>query len=272
MTRTRMKPGAANTGPLRVVAYVRVSTEDQARSGLGLDAQKARCAAMATVKEWPAPVIYADEGISGTKDSRKRPGLAHLLADLDAGTIDAVIILSLDRLGRKTRLILDLVEEITQRAILVSCKESFDTQTPQGQFVLTIFAAFSQLERDLISQRTSAALAERSRRDGNTAGRIPYGYLRTPDGGVVVDPEAAQVVRKVFALHRSGWALRAIAESYANESGIPTPRGGSKWHHSTVRAILANQAAYAGGNRGASTVKWPAIIKTRRKASPCVPQ
>jgi site-specific DNA recombinase len=261
MVRTRINAGVAQADNLKVAAYLRVSTEDQARSGLGLEAQQSRCAAMSTVKGWPAPAFYADEGVSGTKATR--PELDRLVADIHDGKINAVVILSLDRLGRKTRLILDLVEEITEKAVLVSCKESFDTTTPQGQFVLTIFAAFSQLERDLIGQRTAAALAERSRRDGNGAGRIPYGYLSTPGGGVVVDPEAAAVVRKIYTLRKAGWALRAIADSYANDNGIPAPRGGVKWHHTTVREILANRSAYAGGTRGTSTLKWPAILRTR---------
>jgi site-specific DNA recombinase len=194
--------------PHGVAAYIRVSTDDQARSGLGVEAQKSRCAAMAVVKNWPTPTYYIDEGISGTK--ARRPQLDRLLVDVEAGKIQAVIILSLERLGRQTRLILDLVARITQHAVLVICKESFDTQTPQGAFVLTIIAAFSQLERDLISQRTAAALAEKSRRDGNGAGRIPYGYLRTEDG-VSIDPAAAAVIRRIFALRKRGVSLQDIA-------------------------------------------------------------
>lgn len=68
-----------------VAANVRVSTEDQARSGLCLVAQRTRCAAMAMVKDWPEPVFYADEGMSGTKGPKLRPALAQLLADAKAG-------------------------------------------------------------------------------------------------------------------------------------------------------------------------------------------
>jgi hypothetical protein len=114
----------------QVAAYVRVSTEEQACSGLGIEAQKSRCKAMAVVKDWPEPVIYADEGNSGTKSTR--PQLDRLLADIEAGQIDAVISVALDRLSRNTRLTLDLVARISKHAILVSCREQFDTATPQG--------------------------------------------------------------------------------------------------------------------------------------------
>jgi DNA invertase Pin-like site-specific DNA recombinase len=253
-----------------VGAYLRVSTDEQAESGLGLGDQRYRAAAMAAAKGWPAPVEYSDEGISGTKDASERPALSRLLVDAQAGQLDAVIVLSLDRLGRKTSIVLDLVEELTrQHVTLVSCKESLDTTTPQGQFCLTLFAALAQLERGLISERTKAALAERGRRDGERGGRMPYGYARTPAGGISVDPQAAALVRRVYALHLRGLSLREIAIR-VQEMGLPGPRGGSVWRHTAVADILSNRQAYQGGLRGASsTHRWPAILGTggrQRKA------
>src|SRR5512142_1938604 len=154
---------------LHVAAYIRVSTEDQAESGLGMDAQRSRCKAMCEVKAWPEPTFYVDDGISGTKPVAKRPGLRKMIEDIEAGRIDAVVISSLDRLGRSAHIIINLVEEFRQKHIaLVSCKESFDTSTPQGQLMLGIFAVLAQFERDLISQRTTDALVERELRDGET--------------------------------------------------------------------------------------------------------
>jgi DNA invertase Pin-like site-specific DNA recombinase len=92
---------------------------------------------MAVVKDWPEPLIYADEGVSDTKQCRHQ--LDRLLANIEAGRIDAVIIVALDRLGRNTRLTLDLVARISKHATLVSCREQFDTATPQGQFAITLF-------------------------------------------------------------------------------------------------------------------------------------
>src|SRR6516225_3587084 len=106
---------------------------------------------------------------------------------------------------------------------------------PQGQFAITLFAALAQLERDMIGERTSAALQERWRRDGNI-GRIPFGFQRT-DTGVVIDDMAAVTVRRIFQLARRGLSLRAIA-SALNALGVPSPRTGRAWHHSSVRAVL----------------------------------
>lgn len=261
MARGRNPSGTRQAGEAReigrVAAYVRVSTEEQARSGLGLGAQAARCQAMATVKDWPEPRLFADEGISGTKDTRRRPGLARLMAAVGAGDVDAVIINSLDRLGRKTRLVLELVDELNGYGVsLVSCKESLDTTTPQGQFVLTLFAALAQLERDLIADRTRAALAEHGRRDGEKGGRLPFGYQRT-SRGVRVDRAAAATVRCIFEYRAEGIALRRIAEHLDRRH----PRAdGRAWQHTSVREILGNEAIYRGGRRGESALRWPAIL------------
>jgi len=155
--------------------------------------------------------------------------------------------------------VLDLVEEMTRYGVsLVSCKESLDTTTPQGQFVLTMFAALAQLERDLIAERTRAALAEHSRRDGEAGGRMPYGYLRDTLG-VRVDRNAAHIVRRIYELRGQGLTLRAIA-TQLNKRASASPRGG-RWHHSSVAVVLANEDAYRGGERGASVIKWPVILK-----------
>ena len=106
----RKQPAQRQQKAYRAASYLRVSTDEQKDSGLGIDAQRSRVQGMAAAKDWTEPTEYADEGISGTKDASKRPGLQRLLQDAHDGKIDAVIILSLDRLGRKTRLVLDLVE------------------------------------------------------------------------------------------------------------------------------------------------------------------
>lgn len=227
-------------------------------TGFGLDVQRARCQAMALVKDWTVVAEYADEGISGTKDAGERPGLAALLAAVDASEVDAVIVLALDRLGRKTRLVLDLIEQFTAAAVvLVSCKESLDTTTPQGQFVLTMFAALAQLERDTIVERTTAGREARAAIDGEKGGRLPFGYVRT-EQGITVDELAKILVRTIFECHADRQSLRTIAGNL-NQSGFLSPQGG-KWHASSVATILANEPTYRGGQRGASNICWPSIL------------
>lgn len=244
--------------PVGVAAYLRVSTDEQAKSGLGLAAQERQTRAMATVKGWSEPVIYSDDGITGTKGVRGRPALAALMAAVARGEVDAVIIKSLDRLGRKTRLILELVDDLNRAGVsLVSCKESLDTTTPTGQFVLTLFAALAQLERDTIAERTRDALDAHGLRDGEKGGKLPFGYVRT-DRGLRVDRAGAYVVRAIFARRASGASMRAIADAL-NADGHCTDHG-KDWQHSSVREILSRETIYRGGLRGASTLRWPAIL------------
>lgn len=246
-----------------VAGYLRVSTEEQAQSGLGLGDQRHRIIGMAAAKGWPEPTLYTDAGVSGTKEAHERPALRNLLADVRAGNVDAVIVLSFDRLARKTFIVLDLVDELRRRGVtLVSCKEQLDTATPQGQFVLTMFAALAQLERDLISERTMAALAELGRTTGDRGGRVPYGYRRLADGaGVRIHPAEASVVRKIFNAHRRGDSLRTIARRLA-QADVP-PMMGDRWGHTTVASILQHRALYAGGKRADSAHRWPAILGKR---------
>jgi site-specific DNA recombinase len=247
-------PGEEHT---RAAIYLRVSTEEQATAGYGLDVQRDRCLAMATVKGWQVePIhIYADEGLSGTKDATGRPALAALLAAVEIGNVDAVIVLSFDRLGRKTRIVLDLVDRLSASGCqLVSCKESLDTSTPAGSFVLTIFAALAQLERDTIVERTTSGRNARGKKDGEKGGRLPFGYVRTPEG-ISVDLDRAALVKRIFRRRNAGATLRAIAGDLPG----PGPRGG-RWHPSSVAEVLANVEAYQGGARGESAVRWPTLL------------
>ncbi len=248
---------------IRAAIYIRVSTEEQAKDGYGLVVQEERCRAMAMVKGWQveAQHIYRDEGISGMKDTTGRPGLAAMLDAAQAGQVDAIIVLALERLGRKTNIILDLVERITAAGVeVVSCKESLDTTTPAGRFVLGIFAGLAQLERDTIVERTTSGRNARGRRDGEKGGRVPFGYRRNmTTEAVEVEPSTAPIVHRIFGLRSSGATMRAIASELA-ASAAQTPQGGGSWRPSSVKAILDNEAAYRGGTRNDSPTVWPRIL------------
>lgn len=222
--------------------YLRVSTDEQADSGLGLAAQEARCRALCDAKGWTDPVIYKDEGISGTFEREKRPGLDMLLAAVEAGTINAVIVLDLSRLGRKVTLVIETIETLEARnAVFVSCKESFDTTTAMGKAMLNLVAVFGQLERDLISERTTAALEERGKQYGYRSGKVLNGYRRDGER-IVIDEERAAFVREVFALRDEGNSMRAIGKALGKA-------------HSSIQSILQREYVYRG-----QLEHWPAIL------------
>ena len=244
---------------LRIGSYVRVSTDDQAGHGFGSEVQLSQCKAMATVKNGDIIGIYDDAGVSGTKGEHKRPELARLMKDIRQGALDMVIFAALDRLGRNTRIILDLVEKMADEGVeIVSCKESLDTSTPTGKFVLTMFAALAQLDRDNIVKRTTDGRDARGKQDGEKGGNMPLGYFRI-DQGVVVEPRQAALVRRIVLLRSTPSSMGDIA-AVLNSEGVPTPRGAKSWYPSTVRQVLMHEAAYRGGKRGESETCWPIML------------
>jgi len=138
------------------IGYCRVSTAEQAQSGLGLEAQRA------AITQWAATrgmevTIYEDAGITGTS-MEKRPALEAALCAAQDGTV--MVAYSMSRFARSTRDMLIIAERLKrQGADLVSLTESIDTTTATGRLVFTLLSALSQFERDLTSERTKAALA-----------------------------------------------------------------------------------------------------------------
>ena len=146
--------------PKRVLGYVRVSTEEQAREGVSLDAQRHRIEAHAEAQGWELVGVEADNGISG-KAIKNRPGLRRALSALRKHKADTLLVVALDRLSRSTRDVLDLVARAEKEDwALHSIEERLDTSSPQGRFVVTLLGALAQLEREQAAERTKVAMAE----------------------------------------------------------------------------------------------------------------
>lgn len=156
---------------MNLVAYVRVSTEEQAASGLSIEGQKRRIQKYCECYAHNLVAVYSDEGVSAKNLQRPAVGLA--LAMLQQEHIDGLIICKLDRLVRSARdaaAILDLVDKY--KKALVSVDEHLDTKTAQGRFFYSITAAYAQMERELCSERTKQALAVK-KANGSLLGRPP---------------------------------------------------------------------------------------------------
>lgn len=217
-----------------VVAYIRVSTDEQAASGAGLEAQRASITAEAERRGWTVVAWYADEGISGGKGVADRPGLAGAIDAIERGEAGGLLAAKLDRVSRSVLHTASLMEQARRGGWeLVTCDLAIDTSTPAGEATASMMAVFSQLERRLISQRTREALAVK-RAQGIRLGR-PSVLPR-------------EVVERVIDAKAAGDSLRTIAAALTDD-GVPTAQGGAKWHASTVKAVLNGQdaAALAGG-------------------------
>ena len=145
---------------MKTIGYVRVSTDKQADRGVSLEAQAEKIRAMAVVHDAELIDIIVDAGESAK--SLNRPGMARLLALVDAGEVQTVIIAKLDRLTRSVKDLCTLLERFERRGVaLVSVAESLDTGSAAGRLVLNIMTAVSQWEREAIGERTRDAMSHK---------------------------------------------------------------------------------------------------------------
>jgi DNA invertase Pin-like site-specific DNA recombinase len=219
-------------GSRRAIAYLRVSTDEQATSGVSLAMQETRTRAWCESQGRELVAVFSDPGLSG-KDTA-RPGLVKALEALRPDT--ALVIYSLSRLARSARFALELAERIKAAgATLVSLTESLDTGTAAGQMFYGILAALAQFEADLIRERTTAALAHKRSR-GERTGTVPWGYAVADDGEHLVE-SPVEVEARAFAvdLRARGLSLRDIGRRLADAGYRPRGRA---WHPGSVRHML----------------------------------
>ena len=227
----------------RACVYTRVSTEAQAEKETSLEEQERMAQAAIVSKGWLYTQTYEDAGFSGR--NMDRPALQQLIQDAKAGLIDAVVVFKLDRLSRRQRDAMTIIEDVllANNVELISLHETLDTSTPWGRAMIGILASFNQLECENITLRTSVCRNAKAREGGYAGGRPPFGY-RASEGQLVIVPEEAEAVRRIFAERDAGHTLAEIAVGL-NEDGITT-RSGAKFYQSTIRLILGNVDLYRG--------------------------
>lgn len=223
-----MAPRKYQPDHTRVVGYIRVSTEEQANSGLGLAAQREKIITECERRGWTLVEIFEDAGISG-KSVTARPGLALALAALDERRAGGIMVAKLDRLTRSLVDFANLMAQLqTAGWNLVALDLGIDLSTPSGEFMANVMASAAQWERRIISQRTKDALAT-LKANGAVLGRRS-----------LVDRET---VEAIVEARQDGLSFRAICKAL-NDDDIPTPLGGTEWRPNVVRGIcLANMAA-----------------------------
>jgi len=227
---------------MRVIAYARVSTMEQAEGGISLDAQMAKMTAYAGLYDLEIIESVLDPGESGK--TLNRPGLRRALGLLKAGKADGLLIVKLDRLTRSIADWQDLIDAyFGERGgkQLLSVNDSIDTRTAAGRLVLNVLITVAQWERETIGERTRDALQHKIR-NGQRVGKVRYGFDLAADGVTLVDNAAEQqTLGLIRDLRAAGRTLREIAAELT-ERGIPTKEGHSQWQHQTVAYILRRAA------------------------------
>jgi site-specific DNA recombinase len=228
--------------PRKVVAYARVSTDSQADQGVSLDLQVERMRAYAALYDLEIVEVASDPGFSGK--TLGRPGMSRALELIRSGAAGGLLVFKLDRLTRSVRDLGALLEGTFSDggARLVSVSDQIDTSSASGRFVLHLLAAVSQWEREVISERTSAAMQHKRQRGEYTGGRVPYGY-RFDSAGLLVRNEPEQsVINEAVYLRRNGWSYERIARSISKDWG-KTTRTGKPFAPIQIARMLKTAAA-----------------------------
>lgn len=227
---------------MKVVAYTRVSTSDQAESGVSLPAQLAKTAAYASLYDLEIVETIVDQAKSAK--SLDRPGLQKALGMLKAGMADGLLIVKLDRLTRSVADWQVLIDEyFGEKAgkTLFSVTDSIDTRTAAGRLVLNVLLSVAQWERETTAERTREALQHKIR-CGERCGKVRFGYDLSEDGKVLIEnSEEQQVIASIRDLRAAGRSLQQIANELSARN-IPTKEGNTRWLHTAVNRILRRTA------------------------------
>lgn len=225
---------------LKAVGYARVSTEEQATAGYGLEAQEKAIRAFAESQGYELVDLVVDAGVSGATRPEERPGFARVLELAEERAFSVLLVWKFDRLARNLAYAVTTVNGLQERfgVVLRSVTEPIDTATPMGQTIFAVLAGMAAQERLAITQRTLAGKKEKARKGGFAGGPAPFGYVRDKEGGLQIVPEEAEIVRLIYSLRKQGRTLQEIADTL-NAQKVPTRRGG-RWYPGTVRYILDN--------------------------------
>ena len=216
---------------VRCAIYTRKSSDEGLEQAFNsLDAQREACAAyvLSQASEgWNAlREIYDDGGLSG--GTLERPALQRLLAEVDAGGIDIIVVYKVDRLTRSLFDFAKLVERLdTHKVSFVSVTQSFNTTTSMGRLTLNMLLSFAQFEREVTAERIRDKIAASKAKGMWMGGTPPVGYA--PDGRTlrIVLHEAAQV-RDVFQRYLRLGNVRQVADELIRDGVVTPPRVNGK--------------------------------------------
>ncbi|WP_044736366.1 recombinase family protein [Geobacillus kaustophilus] len=222
---------------MKVAIYVRVSTEEQAKEGFSIPAQRERLRAFCTSQGWEIVQEYIEEGWSA-KDL-ERPQMQRLLKDIKKGNIDIVLVYRLDRLTRSVLDLYLLLQTFEKYNVAFrSATEVYDTSTAMGRLFITLVAALAQWERENLAERVKFGIEQMIDEGKKPGGHSPYGYKFDKDFNCTIIEDEANVVRMIYRMYCDGYGYHSIAKRL-NELGIK-PRIAKEWNRNSIRDILTN--------------------------------
>ncbi len=272
--------------------YVRVSTTEQGEK-YGKDSQ------ISQMRKWLAAndelytfnekYIYIDDGFSGASEIHERAELPRLFEDAKKKEFDVVLVWKLDRFFRKTRYLLNAIEDLRDIDIdfIATSQQEVNTTTTFGKFMLGLLGIIAEMERDLIMERTAIGRVEAAKDKKWVGGMHSYGYDIDPDSQkIAINPETSKIVQKIFK-----WFVRDRKTTYEiqqrlNALQIPTQADrvadklrkkkklkkeirkvnpANYWHDKTVGRLLRNEAYTGLYYYGKKTKKYDAVAKKMKE-------
>ena len=216
--------------------YIRVSTEDQAREGFSLGEQEEKLLQLCNFKDLEVYKVYKDAGISA-KDMEHRPQFQAMLQDMKEGKINYIVAYKLDRITRSVRDLEELISVLEQYNCFLLCdRDDVNTSTANGRFFVRMLTVLSQLEIEIVSERTKFGL-NGAIKSGHIPGQRPFGYKSAEDKRMVIDNATRPYIEKIFDLYLEGKSFQQIA-NYFKENDIYPKK---KWRDTTIQKIIDNK-------------------------------
>ena len=226
---------------LRVCAYARVSTlSDQQESSYDNQVE-IYTEKITNNPDWEFVGIYADQGLTGTKE--ERPEFQRMLKDAEKGKIDIILVKSISRFARNTLITISTIRRLQELGVaIIFEKENIDTSKPYSEMLLTLLSAFAQEESRNTSERVKRG--KRMRAKNGEAGWNPiYGYKKEGNVPYVIVEEEASIVRRIFDEYEKGKSTHAIAKELNLENELSCEE--KEWNQPTIQRMLMNER-YAG--------------------------
>ena len=215
--------------------YIRVSTEDQAREGFSLGEQEEKLKLLCDYKGYEIYKVYCDAGISA-KDMEHRPKFQEMLKDMKDGKINYIVAYKLDRVTRSVRDLEELIAQLEKyNTYLVCDRDDVNTSTANGRFFVRMLTVLSQLEIEIVSERTKFGL-NGAIKSGHLPGQVALGFKKDGNKKTIIDPATAPIVKRIFDLYLQGKTFLQIANIFNDEKVL-----NKKWKDTHIERIINNR-------------------------------
>jgi DNA invertase Pin-like site-specific DNA recombinase len=230
-----IKKELSSAGPLRVALYIRVSGEEQKIKGLSLEAQQERLEEYARQQGWVVVGTYIDAAKTARKDMRKRSEFQKMINAVKRDEIDLLLFCRLDRWFRSVADYYKIMEILqAHHCDWKTTDEEYDTSTANGRLYINVKLSIAQNEADICSERISVVFDSKVQHGTVVSGSCPFGYVVNEEKRLVIDPDAAAIVRDAFNYYESSISQRGTIRHIRETYGV-------NWCDATFRRMLSER-------------------------------